>query len=170
MKKKQLQKDDDGNLYSPLKAIQKDINTLKNDVKMIKVDYVLKDSQLGLSLRGLTREIDQTNKEAKKLQSDIDNLVAQVVKLDGKIEDTAQTVHDEARQYHDSLATKLDFILFLPTDKQIMGNASRNLKPPSWASLPNSQTIDKLHALSNNISSMHKNLLLIVCMVVIVDD
>ena len=110
MKKKRPQKNEDRNLYSLLKAIQNDINVLKNDVKMIKVDYVLKDSQQGLSLRGLTREIEQTNKEVKKLQSDMDNLITHVVELDGKIEDATQAMREEAEQYHDSLATKLDSI------------------------------------------------------------
>lgn len=101
----------DNNIYTLLTTIQKDIDTVKNDVKMIKVDYVLKDSQMGLSLRGLTREIEQTGNEVKKLQTDIDNLVIQVVTIDKKIDDTVQTVRNEARQYHDSLMTKLDFIV-----------------------------------------------------------
>ena len=79
MKKKQAaQKPVDKNLHTLLKAIQKDIDQIKTDVKMIKVDYVLKDVQMGLSLRGLTREIEKTN---KKIQSDIDNLVARFVTL-----------------------------------------------------------------------------------------
>ena len=112
MKKKQNpQQVAEINIFTLLKTIQKDIDKIKNDVKMIKVDYVLKDAQMGLSLRGLTREIEQTNKEVKKMQSGVDNLVAQVIAIDEKIDDTAQAVRDEARRYHDDLTTKLDFIV-----------------------------------------------------------
>lgn len=111
MKKKQSpQQITDKNIFALLKTIQKDIDAIKNDVKMIKVDYVLKDSQMGLSLRGLTREIEQTSKEVKKLQSDVDNLFVQMVKLDEKIDDSVSTLQNEAKQYRDDLMTKLDFI------------------------------------------------------------
>ena len=109
-KKKGPKKPDDKNLHALLKAIQKDIDVMKNDVKMIKIDVVLKDSHMGLSFRGLTREIEQTNKEVKKMQSDVDNLVAQIVTLDEKIDGSTEAIHAGAKQYRDDLMRKLDSI------------------------------------------------------------
>ena len=100
----------DKSLTTLLKIIQRDIQTIKIDLKMIKIDYVLKDSQLGLSFRGFTRELEQTNKEVRKLQTDVDNLAIQVVTLDEKVDDTTQAIHDEAKQYRNDLMTKLDSI------------------------------------------------------------